>query len=107
MNVLLGLISFSLRLSSTERPSTTGELFNQYDHKIVSFNSIRYPLSGAMGDKQEGAINLAVSFTPVAQPQEQIIQQQAPTAQIVQPPQPGFLVDSTEYGLSFSSSPLY
>ncbi|KAI6182786.1 Toll-interacting protein [Aphelenchoides bicaudatus] len=28
-----------------------------------------YQLSGAMGDKQEGAVNLVINFTPVAQPQ--------------------------------------
>lgn len=36
-----------------------------------------FPLSGAMGDKQEGAVNLVISFTPVTQP---------PQDQSVQPP---------------------
>lgn len=38
-----------------------------------------------MGDKQEGAVNLAINFTPVAQPQgQEAVQQPIPVAQPVQ-----------------------
>lgn len=48
-------------------------------------NYFRYPLSGAMGDKQEGAVNLVINFTPVALPQgQEEARVQAPVAQPVQ-----------------------